>query len=129
MRADPSVRRARGLLASVADTGPMRIRQGCWVAAAMLVVACGCGMKKDVEYVTTPRPVVRQMLRLAEVKAADVVYDLGCGDGRIVIMAAAEHGARGVGIDIDPMLITRSQDNACRAGVAERVEFRQADLF
>lgn len=69
------------------------------------------------------------MLELAEVTPRDVVYDLGCGDGRIVIAAAKEFGARGVGIDIDPARIAESEKNARKAGVAGRVRFRNEDLF
>lgn len=68
------------------------------------------------------------MLRLARVTADDVVYDLGCGDGRIII-AAAKLGARGVCVDIDPQRIRESRANAERAGVAERIRFRNEDLF
>lgn len=83
----------------------------------------------DVVYVPTPPAVVNEMLRLADVKANDVVYDLGSGDGRIVITAAQERGARGVGIDINPQRIQEANANAQKAGVSDRVEFRQADLF
>jgi SAM-dependent methyltransferase len=83
----------------------------------------------DVRYEPTPQPVVRRMLRLAEVGPGDVVYDLGSGDGRIPITAAREFGARGVGIDIDPELIRRSEANARAAGVTDRVVFRNEDLF
>lgn len=80
-------------------------------------------------YVPTPPEVVAEMLRLANVKADDVVYDRGCGDGRIVITAVKEYGARGVGIDIDPERIKESNENARKAGVAERVTFKVQDLF
>lgn len=83
----------------------------------------------DVPYVPTPPVVVQGMLRLAKVGRNDVLYDLGCGDGRIVITAAKERGARGVGIDLDPERITEARHNAEQAGVADRVEFRQGDLF
>jgi ribosomal protein L11 methylase PrmA len=69
------------------------------------------------------------MLRLAKVTSQDVVYDLGCGDGRVVIAAAKDFGARGVGIDIDPERIAESRANARKAGVENRVEFRNEDLF
>src|SRR5215218_8021322 len=83
----------------------------------------------DVIYVPTPADVVKAMLDTAGVTKKDVVYDLGCGDGRIVIAAAEEYGARGVGIDIDPARIREAKANAAAAGVAERVRFLQADLF
>ena len=83
----------------------------------------------DVGWVPTSMEVVDAMLALARLGQDDVVYDLGSGDGRIVIGAAKRFGARGVGIDIDPALISESRRNADTAGVAGRVEFRQADLF
>jgi SAM-dependent methyltransferase len=85
--------------------------------------------KPDVEYVPTPHHVVAEMLRLAETKKTDVVYDLGCGDGRVVIMAAKEYGTRGVGVDIDPQRIEESRENARQAGVTDRVHFLQHNLF
>src|ERR1043165_3777228 len=69
------------------------------------------------------------MLTMARVGASDVVYDLGCGDGRVVIMAAQKFGARGVGIDIDPMLIAQANANAIAAGVESRVAFRVEDAL
>ena len=69
------------------------------------------------------------MLRLAQVTARDVVYDLGCGDGRIVIAAARDFGARGIGVDIDPARIAEATANATRAGVADRVSFRLEDAL
>jgi SAM-dependent methyltransferase len=83
----------------------------------------------DVPFVPTPPEVVRGMLELAEVGPDDVVYDLGSGDGRIVIMAAKEFGARGVGVDIDPQRIAEAQENARAAGVADKVKFIRSDLF
>lgn len=84
---------------------------------------------QDVIYVPTSDTVVDAMLKLARVESDDVVYDLGSGDGRIVIAAAKEYGARGVGIDIDPERIAESNDNAVKAGVTDKVEFIEADLF
>lgn len=86
-------------------------------------------IEKDAPYVATPDRVVRRMLEAAGVSSDDVVYDLGSGDGRIPIMAAREFGARGVGIEIDPELVEQARANAEDAGVADRVEFRQKDLF
>jgi SAM-dependent methyltransferase len=80
-------------------------------------------------YMATPQEVVDRMLQLAEVSKDDVVYDLGSGDGRLVITAAKRYGARGVGIDIDPKLIAQSRANAKREGVAALVEFRQQDAL
>lgn len=84
---------------------------------------------KEAPYVPTPEHVVLYMLDLADVTSDDVVYDLGSGDGRFVIAAAEEFGARGVGIEIDPELVERARTNAMQAGVENRVEFRQGDLF
>jgi cyclopropane fatty-acyl-phospholipid synthase-like methyltransferase len=83
----------------------------------------------EVPYVSTPPKVVDAMLAMAAVQQGELVYDLGCGDGRIVIQAAKGHGARGVGVDIDPRLVELARRNASDAGVADRVEFRQQDLF
>jgi SAM-dependent methyltransferase len=80
-------------------------------------------------YVRTPDHVVTAMLKLASVKASDIVYDLGCGDGRIVIAAAKEYGAHGVGIDIDPERIQEARENARKAGVEALVRFEVNDLF
>lgn len=83
----------------------------------------------DVPFVPTSQNVVQAMLKLAGVKAGDVVYDLGCGDGRIVITAVRDFGARGVGIDINPVRIEEARANAQQAGVADRVRFEVKDLF
>jgi SAM-dependent methyltransferase len=77
----------------------------------------------------TPLDVVERMLMLARVGSDDVVYDLGCGDGRVVIMAAQKFGARGVGVDIEPALIEQAIANAKSAGVADRVTFRVQDAL
>ena len=95
------------------------------LAACLLAPAT---LARDVPFVPTPEKVVERMLELAKVGPKDVVYDLGSGDGRIVI-AAAKKGARGVGIDIDPERIREARDNARRAGVTNRVEFLEGDLF
>jgi SAM-dependent methyltransferase len=83
----------------------------------------------DVVYVPTPQSVVEEMLKLAKVNQNDVIYDLGSGDGRLPITAASKYGARGVGIDISPDRIREANENAQKAGVSDRVEFRQQDLF
>jgi SAM-dependent methyltransferase len=83
----------------------------------------------DVVYVPTPPEVVAEMLKVAKVTKDDVIYDLGSGDGRIVIAAAKELGARGVGIDIDPQRIKEAEANAKQAGVGDKVKFLQKDLF
>lgn len=83
----------------------------------------------DVRYVPTPQQVVDAMLELAHVTAADVVYDLGSGDGRIPITAAEKFGARGVGIEIDPFMISQAQGNLARSHAGGRVTFINEDLF
>lgn len=83
----------------------------------------------DVIFVPTPDEVVDKMLELAQVTAKDTVYDLGCGDGRIVITAAQRYGVRAVGIDIDPQRIAEANANAQKAGVTDKVRFIEGDLF
>lgn len=80
-------------------------------------------------FVPTPEAVVEQMLRLAEVTSNDTLYDLGCGDGRIVITAAREYGARGVGVDIEPHWVAESKANAKKYGVEQLVDFRLEDAL
>ena len=84
---------------------------------------------RDVVYVPTPQATVEAMLELAKVGADDVVYDLGSGDGRIVITAAKKYGARGVGIEIDPALVKQANEHAAAAGVSDRVRFVAQNLF
>ncbi len=83
----------------------------------------------DVHFATTPHNVVKEMLKLAEVSRDDTVYDLGSGDGRIVIAAARDFGARGVGVELDKELIGESVKNAKEAGVTEKVKFLEEDFF
>ena len=83
----------------------------------------------DVVFVPTPQVVVDKMLELAEVKKSDLVYDLGCGDGRIVITAAKKYGCRGVGYDINPDRVTESIDNVKKNDVGDLVRIEQADIF
>jgi hypothetical protein len=102
-----------------------------WLVLGLLV-SFGCGRTiagQDVDYEPTPMPVVRAMLEMADVGPHDVVYDLGSGDGRIPITAATEFGARGVGIEIHPALVTQAQARAREAGVEARVEFRVGDMY
>jgi SAM-dependent methyltransferase len=107
--AGASVRGGPGLLAQRAPVEPSRT--------------------PDVIYVPTPEAVVDKMLEMAKVTSADVVYDLGCGDGRIPIAAFQKYGARGVGIDIDPQRIQEANANARKGMVLGKVKFVQADLF
>jgi cyclopropane fatty-acyl-phospholipid synthase-like methyltransferase len=110
------------------------MRRYLWTLKVALLAAAACGQQLpevpiNTPYVTTPPEVVRAMLSLAAVGRHDVVYDLGCGDGRIVIAAARDFGARGVGIEISPEHTAEARAKARRAGVARRVEIRQQDLF
>jgi precorrin-6B methylase 2 len=84
--------------------------------------------KKIVPYVPTPQEVVERMLELAQVKKGDVVYDLGSGDGRIVVTAAKKYGVRAIGFEIDPERIKESAENIKKAGVGHLVEIRQQDI-
>jgi SAM-dependent methyltransferase len=103
-------------------------------AAVLLLALAGCGLRQhfpgpDVLFVATPAAVGTAMLRAAAVTADDVVFDLGSGDGRLVIAAARDFGARGVGVEIDASLVKDSRDAARAAGVADRVTFLWQDLF
>jgi cyclopropane fatty-acyl-phospholipid synthase-like methyltransferase len=112
----------------------MKTRFAALLVAAALVAPANAGQFKpnrvpDVPYVPTPESVVDAMLALAHVTSADVVYDLGSGDGRIPIAAAKQYGAFGVGIEMDSLLLRRSNDNLKQAGVGDRVRFVYGDLF
>lgn len=98
---------------------------------SVMAVAAQSGQPRepDVPYVPTTEPAVQAMLKLAAVKKTDIVYDLGCGDGRIAIAAAKSFGARGVGIDINPVRIREAKENARKAGVDNLVRFEENDLF
>jgi SAM-dependent methyltransferase len=113
----------------------MMKRVGLKVLVLCLAAATSCTtltqnrIGAPVPFVTTPPRVVSEMLRLADVSPGDIVYDLGSGDGRIVIAAARDYGARAVGVEIDPKLVQESVRNAESAGVSSRVRFIQQDLF
>lgn len=114
----------------------MKIIRMISAAAAVFMVAAAAAAQQgypsvtpDVPYVPTPQPVVDAMLELANVSKNDIVYDLGCGDGRIVITAAKRSGSRGVGVDINPERIKEANANAKKAGVADKVKFIEGDLF
>jgi SAM-dependent methyltransferase len=105
----------------------------CVLAALLSVFVAGQTAphprRPDVPYVPTTDEAVAAMLKLADIKPSDVVYDLGCGDGRIVIAAAKKFGARGVGVDIDPVRIREANEDAKKAGVEKLVRFEEKDLF
>src|SRR5215475_9838872 len=84
--------------------------------------------KKIVPYVPTPQEIVERMLELAQVKKGDIVYDLGSGDGRIVVTAAEKYGVKAIGFEIDPERIKESAENIKKAGVGDLVEIRQQDI-
>ena len=104
-------------------------------AGALLLVSLAAAQNgppkhaPDVPYVPSPNAVVDAMLKLADVKKSDTVYDLGCGDGRIVIAAAKDYGAHGVGVDINPERIQEARENAKKARVESLVKFEENDLF
>jgi precorrin-6B methylase 2 len=105
---------------------------GCCLFVALIVpvLAQSPPRTPDTVYIPTPNRVVTAMLSLAKVGPGDVVYDLGSGDGRIAIAAVKEFGAaRGVGVELDPVRVQEANENARKAGVANRVEFRLQDLF
>ncbi len=110
-----------------------RVLVGLLALLQVPVIACAEPQRKsqtpDVPYEPSPHHVVKAMLELADVGPRDVVFDLGCGDGRVVIAAVKAYGARGVCIDIDPERIRESQANARQAGVAESITFRTQNLF
>ena len=110
----------------------LRLMNVCF--AVLVLIGSAAGQETslrvpDVPYVPTGEKIVDAMLKLADVKRSDTVYDLGSGDGRIVIAAAKRYGARGVGIDIDPARIAEANANAAKAGVADKVKFIEGDLF
>jgi SAM-dependent methyltransferase len=111
----------------------LSLLQAALVAHALAVPAADAQSTRfrppDVKFVASPQSVVDAMLALARVTATDVVYDLGSGDGRIPITAAQRYGARGVGIEIDPLLVRQANDRLAKSGVADRVRFLNEDLF
>jgi precorrin-6B methylase 2 len=121
MNTDP---RRRSLLLTAAGAGLSLVP-----ARALLAQELAEPSRLDVPYVPTPQEVVERMLEMARVGKNDVLYDLGCGDGRIVVTAAKTRGARGTGIDLNPVRIAEAQANAKKAGVSDRVTFRVGDLF
>jgi len=119
----------------VKEEADMRVHRELTAAlAAVLVVAVVAGAQTptkqpEVPYVPTHEKIVAEMLKVANVKKGDVLYDLGSGDGRIVITAAKQFGTRGVGIDIDPERIKEANENARKAGVTDRTTFILGDIF
>jgi len=110
----------------------VRLRFGLVASIAVLTAMCWHSVQaqegKIVPYVPTPQEVVDRMLDLAQVKKGDVVYDLGSGDGRIVVTAAKKYGVKAIGFEIDPQRIKESHENIKKAGVENLVEIRQQDI-
>ncbi len=122
-----------------------RLARAALLLTALVPPAAGCGRADDrgkavtsspvvagdreVPFVATDERIVDRMLELAEVRPDDVVYDLGCGDGRIVVAAAKKYGCKAVGVEIDPRLVEQAKENARKAGVEDRVTIRQGDIF
>lgn len=110
-----------------------RLLAGCCRLGALALMPrlafAGSSPVLDVPYVPTPQPVVDRMLQMAAVKANDLVMDVGCGDGRMLVSAARDYKAHGIGVDINPERIAEARRNAMRAGVSGRVEFRIGNLF
>ena len=119
----------RLFLAGLGAIGAAPLLTAAAPTARHLVQAMPAVREPDVIYVPTPNEVVAKMLELARVTPGDTVYDLGCGDGRIVIAAAQQYGARGVGVDIDPQRIAEARENAQEGRVSDRVRFVLGDLF
>jgi predicted RNA methylase len=119
------------MLATLAPA-PLAAAEGAASAAQVAVNATNATAplkKPDVVYVPTPRAVVNKMLELAEVRKGDVVYDLGCGDGRILVTAAKKYGVKAVGFDIDPQRVKEALENVRTNKVEHLVTIRQADIF
>lgn len=121
---NPQTRRRTLLLSAAATAGVCLLP-----APAVLAQPVTETPRLDVPFVPTPQDVVDRMLDLAKVGKDDVLYDLGCGDGRIVITAAKVRGARGTGIDLNPQRIAEAKENAKKAGVEGKVSFEVGDLF
>jgi hypothetical protein len=119
------------------EADPMHRRLVPLLATALLFLVAAAGAQSpttektplDVPYVPTHTSLVDEMLAMAKVGKNDVLYDLGSGDGRIVITAARKFGTRGVGYDLDPERVSEARENARRAGVTDRVRFEQQDIF
>jgi precorrin-6B methylase 2 len=122
------------LVVTTADSAPTRLplqREESLVLPKPPQVDADGGQAKivDVVYIATPQDVVERMLSMASVNRSDVLYDLGCGDGRIAVTAAQKYGCHAVGYDVDPRRVQESRDNAGRSGVEDLVTIEQKDLF
>ncbi|KPF70125.1 hypothetical protein IP84_03930 [beta proteobacterium AAP99] len=102
---------------------------GAWAWMGAPAISLARDLELDVPYVPTPMTVVDRMLEMAKVGKRDLVYDLGCGDGRIVIRAAERFGCRGVGVDLDPVRVSEAKTNAEKAKVQSLVKFEVGNVF
>ncbi|HEX8204365.1 MAG TPA: methyltransferase domain-containing protein [Isosphaeraceae bacterium] len=119
---------ARAAEAEVGRTDGVEVREP--IVLAQKADDSQSGPKRpDVIYVPTPQEVVERMLELADIQKGDVLYDLGCGDGRIVVTAAKKYGVKAIGIDIDPKRIREANENVRKNDVGDLVTIRQADIF
>ena len=129
----PSYRRHRRYTALVTHRNIARVRGVVLLLSVLFVSGIAAQVPAprtpDIHFAATPQPLADAMLQLAKITRDDVVYDLGSGDGRIVVLAAQKYGARGVGIDIDPQRIAEANENAKAAGVTGKVKFLVQDLF
>ncbi len=121
--------RHAGLLALAVSLLPMSAKAAEGALTATNAAATRPPKRPDVVFVPTPQPVVDRMLEMAEVKKDDIVYDLGCGDGRIVVTAAKKYGVKAIGVDIDPQRIREAKENVRTNGVAHLVTIKEADIF
>ena len=106
----------------------MKLKQiASFLALLFVLTNSTVGSQEPIPFVPTTMPVVERMLELAGVRTGDVIYDLGCGDGRILIHAAKKYGTRGVGIDLDPQRVAEAKQRATEEGVSHLLEFRAED--
>jgi SAM-dependent methyltransferase len=112
------------------DEGGTSVKLALRTIVSLLVVVffhSAARSQDPIPFVPTPMVVVERMLQLADIKKSDLVYDLGCGDGRILIQAAKKYGTRGVGIDLDPQRVEEARQNAKKEGVSHLLQFRVED--
>ena len=104
-----------------------RVSKLLWGVGLVLLARQVCVAQDNIPFVPSPMYMVQKMIEVAEIKKGDILYDMGSGDGRIVIEAAKKYGIRGVGIDLNPELVAKARENALNEGVANLVEFRAQD--
>src|SRR5688572_7274128 len=110
------------------SSAPLKVRISTFVGLQLLLFfPTPAWSQESIPFVPSPMLVVERMLKLAEIKKDDVIYDMGSGDGRILIEAAKQYGAKGVGVDLNPTLVEQAKRHAAEQGVSHLVEFRAAD--